>query len=167
MTPRLSPTPAPSVPLDLAALRAQFPILRTQIHGRPLVYLDSAASTQQPLTVIEAVSTYHRAQHANIHRGVYQLSQTATRLYEEARATVARFLNAAEPAECLFTRGTTESINLVASAWGRANLKPGDEILLSTLEHHSNIVPWQMVAQATGALIRVIPINDAGEILTG
>lgn len=152
-------------PLDVAVIRAQFPILHTQVHGRPLVYLDSAASTQQPQAVIDAVSAYHRGQHANIHRGVYQLSQIATRLYEDARATVARFINAAEPAECLFTRGATESINLVAFAWGRATLKPGDEILLSTLEHHSNIVPWQMVAQATGATIRVIPINDAGEIL--
>lgn len=165
MKPLPSSVEMPRTSLDVAAVRAQFPILHTQVHGRPLVYLDSAASTQQPLTVIEAVSTYHRAQHANIHRGVYELSQTATRLYEEARATVARFLNASEPAECLFTRGATESINLVASTWGRANLKPGDEILLSTLEHHSNIVPWQMVAQATGARIRVMPINDAGEIL--
>lgn len=150
---------------DAAAVRAQFPILSTRIHGRPLVYLDSAASTQQPVSVIAAVSDYHRYRHANIHRGVYQLSQTATRLYEQARFAVARFLNAAEPAECLFTRGATESINLVAAAWGAANLKPGDEILVSTLEHHSNIVPWQRVAQATGAQIKVIPINDAGELL--
>ena len=152
-------------PQALDAVRNQFPILRTQVHGAPLVFLDSAASTQQPEGVIAAVSNYHRHHHANIHRGVYQLSQTATRLYENARAIVARFINAAEPAECLFTRGTTESINLVASAWGRANLQPGDEIILSVLEHHSNIVPWQMVAQATGARIRVIPINDAGELL--
>ena len=152
-------------PLELAAIRSQFPILTTQVHGQGLVFLDSAASTQQPETVIEAVGNYHRLHHANIHRGVYQLSQTATRLYEHARATVARFVNAAEPAECLFTRGTTESVNLVASSWGRANLKPGDEIILSTLEHHSNIVPWQLVAQATGACIKAIPINDAGELL--
>ncbi|MGB5831426.1 MAG: SufS family cysteine desulfurase [Thiohalocapsa sp.] len=152
------------VPADLD-LRAQFPILKTEAHGQPLVFLDSAASTQQPDAVIEAVGDYHRRHHANIHRGVYQLSQTATRLYENARQVVAQLLNAAEPAECLFTRGTTESINLVASAWGRANLQPGDEIILSTLEHHSNIVPWQLVAQATGAEIRVIPINDVGELL--
>nr|WP_245537441.1 SufS family cysteine desulfurase [Thiocystis violascens] len=151
--------------LDAYAVRAQFPILRSKAHGRPLVYLDSAASTQQPEAVIAAVGDYHRQHHANIHRGVYQLSQTATRMYEDARLTVARFLNAAEPAECLFTRGATESINLVASTWGAANLKPGDEIILSTLEHHSNIVPWQMVAHATGARIKVIPIDDAGEIL--
>jgi cysteine desulfurase / selenocysteine lyase len=149
---------------DVAAVRAQFPVLNTLAHGAPLIYLDSAASTQQPTTVIAAVSDYHRSTHANIHRGVYQLSQTATRLYEEARLTVARFLNAAEPAECIFTRGATESINLVAATWGAATLKAGDEIIVSTLEHHSNIVPWQLVAQATGAQIRVIPINDAGEI---
>ena len=148
-----------------ASLRAQFPILDTRVHGRPLVFLDSAASTQQPEAVMDAVRDYHRRHHANIHRGVYQLSQTATRMHEDARATVARFINAAEPAECLFTRGTTESINLVASAWGRANLAPGDEIILSTLEHHANIVPWQLVARATGARIKVIPINDAGELL--
>ncbi|WP_240905717.1 SufS family cysteine desulfurase [Thiorhodococcus mannitoliphagus] len=147
-----------------AEIRAQFPVLQTRAHGYPLAYLDSAASTQQPLTVIQAVSDYHRLHHANIHRGVYQLSQTATRLYEEARASVARLLNAAEPAECIFTRGTTESINLVAASWGRANLKSGDEIILSVLEHHSNIVPWQLAAEATGARIKVVPMNDAGEL---
>ncbi|MBV5311181.1 SufS family cysteine desulfurase [Chromatium okenii] len=150
--------------LDVAAVRAQFPIFETTAHGLPLIYLDSAASTQQPTTVIAAVNDYHRQSHANIHRGVYQLSQTATRLYEEARLTVARFLNAADPAECVFTRGATESINLVAACWGATHLQPGDEIILSTLEHHSNIVPWQLVAEKTGAQIRVIPINDAGEI---
>lgn len=155
---------SPQDPSVLGDVRAQFPILQTRAHGRPLVYLDSAASTQQPQAVIQAVSDYHRLHHANIHRGVYQLSQTATQRYEEARASVARFLNAAEPAECIFTRGTTESINLVAASWGRANLKPGDEIVLSVLEHHSNIVPWQLVAEATGALIKVVPMNDAGEL---
>ncbi|MBK1717529.1 SufS family cysteine desulfurase [Thiocystis violacea] len=162
----LNPPPRLPVqaPLDVESIRAQFPILKTLAHGRPLTYLDSAASTQQPERVIEAVADYHRLHHANIHRGVYGLSQTATRLHEEARAAVARFLSAAEPAECLFTRGATESINLVAASWGRANLKPGDEILLSTLEHHSNIVPWQLVAEATGARVRVIPIDDAGDL---
>lgn len=158
------PAAADQLAVDVSSVRNQFPILQTEAHGRPLVYLDSAASTQQPEVVMDAVRDYHRHHHANIHRGVYQLSQTATRLYEEARARVARFLNAAEPAECIFTRGTTESINLVASTWGRSNLQPDDEILLSTLEHHSNIVPWQLVAQATGAQIRVIPINDVGEL---
>ncbi|HYN77949.1 MAG TPA: aminotransferase class V-fold PLP-dependent enzyme, partial [Lamprocystis sp. (in: g-proteobacteria)] len=151
--------------LDLDLLRAQFPILGTLAHGRPLVYLDNAASAQHPACVIDAVAEYYRVHHANIHRGAYALSQSATRAHEDARVGVARFINAAEPAECVFTRGTTESINLVAAAWGTANLRPGDEIILSVLEHHSNIVPWQLVAQATGARIKVIPINDAGELL--
>ncbi len=150
--------------LDAAAIRVQFPILRTCVHGQPLVYLDNAASAQKPDRVVDAVADYYLRQHANIHRGAYQLSITATRLHEEARACVARFINAAEPAECIFTRGTTESINLVAASWGKANLRPGDEIILSELEHHSNIVPWQMAAQASEARIRVIPIDDAGEL---
>lgn len=152
------------MPIDHAAIRAEFPLFDVRSGGRPLVFLDSAASTQQPSRVIETIAEYQRHQHANIHRAVYQLSQGATRRYEEARATVARFINAAEPAECLFTSGTTGSINLVAAAWGRAYLQPGDEIILSTLEHHSNIVPWQLAAEASGARIRVIPINDAGEL---
>ncbi|WP_295388160.1 SufS family cysteine desulfurase [uncultured Thiodictyon sp.] len=156
--------PAGLPPLDPAAIRAQFPILSTAVRGLPLVYLDNAASSQKPDRVIDAVADYYLSQHANIHRGAYQLSQNATRRYEEARATVAAFINAADAAECIFTRGTTESINLVAAAWGRANLRPNDEIVLSELEHHSNIVPWQMIAQATGALIRAIPIDDAGEL---
>ena len=160
-----SPVCAAPSPLDVGTLRAQFPILHTLAHGQPLVYLDNAASAQHPACVIDAVAEYYRWQHANIHRGAYHLSQAATRAHEEARECVARFINAAEPAECIFTRGTTESINLVAAAWGRANLRPGDEVILSVLEHHSNIVPWQLVAQATGARIRVIPINDAGELL--
>ena len=152
------------MPIDHAAIRVQFPILDSASDGGPLVFLDSAASTQQPRAVIDAVAEYHRHQHANIHRAVYRLSQGATQHYEECRAIVARFINAAEPAECLFTSGTTESINLVAAAWGRANLEPGDELILSTLEHHSNIVPWQLVAEACGARIKVIPVNDAGEL---
>jgi cysteine desulfurase/selenocysteine lyase len=150
--------------LDLPKLRAQFPILETRVHGEPLAYLDNGASTQQPRQVIQAVSDYHLQYHANIHRGVYQLSRNATRMHDYAREVVAHFLHAAEPAECLFTRGTTESINLVAASWGRANLEAGDEIILSTLEHHSNIVPWQMVCEATGARIKVIPIDDAGQL---
>jgi cysteine desulfurase/selenocysteine lyase len=145
-------------------LRAQFPILATRVHDQPLAYLDNAASTQQPLQVIQAVSDYHQQYHANIHRGVYQLSRNATRMHDYAREMVAHFLHAAESVECLFTRGTTESINLVAASWGRANLTSGDEIILSNLEHHSNIVPWQMVCEATGARIRVIPIDDSGEL---
>lgn len=151
-------------PTEQAAIRGQFPLLAQPAGDDSLVFLDSAASTQQPVAVIDAVVEYQRRHHANIHRAVYRLSQEATRRYEQARAAVAQFINAADPAECLFTRGTTESINLVAAAWGRANLSPGDEIMLSTLEHHSNIVPWQLVAQATGASIRVIPINEAGEL---
>lgn len=160
-----SPVPAPACAgLDLPTIRAQFPILGTRVQDRPLVYLDNAASAQKPIAVIETVADYYRSRHANIHRGAYRLSQDATREYEEARARIARFIGAAEPAECLFTCGTTDSINLVASAWGRANLHAGDEILLSELEHHSNIVPWQMVAETTGARIRVIPIDDRGAL---
>jgi cysteine desulfurase/selenocysteine lyase len=149
---------------ELTALRDQFPLLKTLAHGHPLVYLDSAASTQKPAWVIDAIAGYYASRNANINRGAYQLSQSATDLYESARARVARFIGAAEPAECIFTRGTTESINLVAAAWGRANLRAGDEIILSELEHHSNIVPWQLAAQSTGAVIKVIPIADNGEL---
>jgi len=148
----------------LLAVRDQFPLLKTLAHGQPLVYLDSAASTQKPARVIDAIGEFYTSRNANIHRGAYHLSQSATGLYESARARVARFIGAAEPAECIFTRGTTESINLVAAAWGRANLRAGDEIILSELEHHSNIVPWQLVAQSTGALIKVIPIEDNGAL---
>ncbi|AGA91159.1 cysteine desulfurase-like protein, SufS subfamily [Thioflavicoccus mobilis 8321] len=159
-----SPLVTASPSLDVETVRAQFPILATQAHGHPLVYLDNAASAQKPRAVVEVVSDYYLGKHANIHRGAYLLSQTATRLYEEARERIARFINAAEPAECLFTRGTTESINLVAASWGMQHLGPGDEIVLSVLEHHSNIVPWQLVAERTGAKIRVIPIDDAGDL---
>ena len=158
-------TPDPvHTPLDLAAIRAQFPILRTLTNGRPLTYLDNAASAQKPERVIEVLAEYYRHRHANVHRGAYRLSQATTRLFEDARDRVASFIGAAEAEECIFTRGTTESINLVAATWGRANLRAGDEIILSELEHHSNIVPWQMTAQQTGARIRVIPIDDAGTL---
>lgn len=159
----LSPA-APLGSLDLDAIRAQFPFFCGQPHGRPLAYLDNAASAQKPERVIEAVADYYRYQHANVHRGAYALSQATTRRFEDARERVADFIGAAEPAECIFTRGSTESINLVAAAWGRANLGPGDEIILSELEHHSNIVPWQLVAEQTGACIRVIPIDDSGAL---
>lgn len=164
MKPASFPPAASLGSLDLNAIRAQFPILRGQAHGRPLAYLDSAASAQKPEWVIKSIDAYYRHQHANVHRGAYRLSQVATRLFEGARERVARFIGAAEPAECIFTRGTTESINLVASAWGLASLRPGDEIVLSELEHHSNIVPWQLVAAQTGARIRVIPIDDTGAL---
>ncbi|HEY4329164.1 MAG TPA: SufS family cysteine desulfurase [Phycisphaerae bacterium] len=146
-------------------IRGDFPIFRSSSLGKPLVYLDNGATTQKPQSVIDALSNFYASQNSNIHRGIYQLSQTATALYEKSREKIQRFIHAAEPAEIIFTRGTTESINLVASSWGRKNLLPGDTILLSHLEHHSNIVPWQLIAQETGAQIRVIPINDAGELL--
>jgi len=150
---------------DVHEIRADFPILHTTAHGKPLVYLDNGATTQKPHAVIDRLSRYYEAGNANIHRGVYELSQKATAAYEEARHRTARFINAAEDAEIIFTRGTTEAINLVAATFGRAFLKAGDEIILSALEHHSNIVPWQIAAELAGATIRVIPMNDRGELL--
>lgn len=147
---------------DVEALRQQFPVLATRPHGRRLAFLDSAASSQRPLAVIEAVDRYERSSHANIHRGVYQLSQQATAAFEGARETVRRFLGAASIREIIFTRGTTEGINLVAQSWGRANLRPGDEILITWMEHHANIVPWQMVCEQTGAVLKVAPIDERG-----
>jgi cysteine desulfurase/selenocysteine lyase len=149
---------------DLVRHRGDFPILATRVHGKPLVYLDNGATTQKPTAVIDAVERFYREQNANIHRGVYTLSQRATDAYESARRTVAKFIGADEH-EIVFTRGTTEGINLIAACWGRKFLKPGDEIILTALEHHSNIVPWQLIAESVGAVIRVIPINDAGELL--
>lgn len=143
---------------------ADFPILGRQVHGRRLVYLDNGATTQKPQTVIEAEARYYSESNANIHRGVHWLSQHSTDLYDRSRERVRAFLNAARVEEIVFTRGTTEAINLVAASWGRQNLKAGDEILLSGMEHHSNIVPWQLVAQQTGAQIKVIPVTEAGEL---
>jgi cysteine desulfurase/selenocysteine lyase len=150
---------------DVRRVRSEFPILATQAYGRPLVYLDNGATTQKPQAVIDRVGRYYREENANIHRGVYRLSQVATEAYEEARRKVARFINAPDEREVIFTRGTTEGINLVAASYARATLKRGDEIILSALEHHSNIVPWQIAAEATGATVRVIPVNDDGELL--
>ncbi len=150
--------------LDIARIRADFPILQREIHGKPLVYLDTAASAQRPRQVIDAVSNFYAEHNANIHRGVHQLSQEATDLYEGARDTLARFINAPSRDELVFTRGTTESINLVAQAYLRPRLEPGDQILVSRMEHHSNIVPWQLLCEQTGAELKVIPINDAGEL---
>ncbi len=163
------PTVAPHGPrmsdaFDPAAVRADFPILSTTANGRPLVYLDNGATTQKPRQVIDAVARYYAAENANIHRGVYQLSQTATRLYVDARRTVQGFINAPDERAVIFTRGTTDSINLVAASWGRANLSAGDQVVVSAMEHHSNIVPWQMICQATGAELKVIPMTDAGEL---
>ena len=145
-------------------VRADFPILATRRHGKPLVYLDSAATSQKPVAVLEAERLFYQTTNANIHRGVYHLSAEATRLYDEARERLARYLGAEHPHEVIFTRGTTEGINLVAQSWGRANLKPGDEILLTELEHHSNIVPWQLVAEPTGAVVKAAPVTDRGEL---
>ncbi|MGH8230476.1 MAG: aminotransferase class V-fold PLP-dependent enzyme, partial [Steroidobacteraceae bacterium] len=150
--------------LDVARVRAQFPILARQINGRPLVYLDSAASSQRPLPVLRAVEHYETALHANVHRGVHSLSQWATAAYENAREIVRRHLNARSTREIVFVRGTTEAINLVANSWGRANLRPGDEILITWLEHHANIVPWQMLCAATGACLKAAPVKADGEL---
>ena len=152
-------------PLDVAALRREFPILSLKVNGKPLIFLDNAASSQMPQPVIERWVKYRSAQHANIHRAVHYLSETATAEYEKARHKVQAFINAAEPRECIFTSGTTDGINLVAQGYGRKFFNAGDEIILTTLEHHSNIVPWQMVAEERGAKIRVVPINDRGELL--
>ena len=149
---------------DVAAVRADFPILRTSAHGKPLVYLDNAATTQKPQAVLDALADYYAKSNANVHRGVHYLSGRATDLFEEARAKVARFIGAAEPREVIFTRNATEGINLVAQTWGRANVRAGDEILISAIEHHSNIVPWYMLCAEKGATLRVIPMFDNGEL---
>jgi cysteine desulfurase/selenocysteine lyase len=150
---------------DVHQIRADFPILQMQVRGKPLVYLDNGATSQKPQQVLDALMHYYTAQNANIHRAVHYLSETATRVYHESRGKVQELLNAAHESEIIFTRGTTEAINLVAYSWGLENLREGDEILLSAMEHHSNIVPWQIIAKKTGAQIKVIPINDAGELL--
>ena len=153
-----------AAPIDVAAIRRDFPILAQQINGHPLAYLDNAASSQRPLQVLDAIRHYYTHDHANIHRGVHTLSHRATDLYEGARETVRAFINAASVREIVFTRGTTEAINLVAFSFGQ-RLGPGDEILVTTMEHHSNIVPWQLLCERSGAVLRVAPINDAGELL--
>ncbi|MBM4214794.1 MAG: cysteine desulfurase [Gammaproteobacteria bacterium] len=148
---------------DVARVRADFPVLSTTVRGKRLAFLDTAASAQRPLAVIEAVDHYERTSHANVHRGVYQLSQKATDAFEGARERVRHFLNASSLKEVIFTRGTTESINLVAQSWG-PRLGPGDEILITWMEHHANIVPWQMLCQRTGATLKVAPIDRRGEL---
>jgi len=150
--------------LDVGLVRAQFPILSTTAHGRPLVYLDSAATTQKPRSVIERITRYYERENANIHRGVYALSAEATAMHDAARARVAAFINARHEREVIFTRGTTEGVNLVAQAWGHATLRTGDEIVVTAMEHHSNIVPWQLVAAQRGAVVRAAPVNEAGEL---
>ena len=147
---------------DAAAIRREFPILDQQVHGKPLVYLDNANTTQKPLSVLEALDHYYRTDNANIHRATHLLSERATRAYEGARDRIARFFNARESAEIVFTRGCTEALNLVAYSFARPRLKPGDEILVSRMEHHSNIVPWQIVAEQTGAVLKVVPMDAQG-----
>jgi len=161
----MSTTLSAPVAIDVQAVRRDFPSLDQQVHGKPLAYLDNAASAQTPLPVIDAIRDHYLKDRSNVHRGVHELSQRATNAYEKARVKVKAFLNAATYEEIIWTRGTTEGINLVASSWGRANVKAGDEILVSALEHHSNIVPWQMLCGETGATLRVIPMNQAGELL--
>lgn len=150
---------------DVDKIRADFPILSRSVHGKPLVYLDNAATTQKPKIVIDAITDYYTNYNSNIHRGVHKLSQEATDLYENARTTIKNFINAGKLQEIIFTRGTTEAINLVAHSFGKSILNEGDEVLISTMEHHSNIVPWQLVCQERGAKLSVVPINDEGEII--
>jgi len=151
--------------LDGSRIRKDFPIFTQSIHGKPLVYFDNAATTQKPQAVIDAMLRYYQTQNANVHRGVHYLSEIATSLYEASRVKIQRFLNAREFKEVIFTRGATEGINLVAQSYGRTHLKRGDEVIISGLEHHSNIVPWQILCEQTGAVLREIPVSDQGELL--
>ena len=150
------------IPFDVEQLRELFPILKRKVKGKDLVYFDNAATSQKPQSVVDAISNYYSTYNANIHRGLHTLADEATAAYEESRVSVKQFIGASTHEEIIFMKGTTEGINLVASSWGRANLNPGDEIIISTLEHHSNIVPWQMIAEERGASIKVIPIDDNG-----
>jgi cysteine desulfurase/selenocysteine lyase len=152
-------------PLNVIKIRADFPALNQRVHGRPLVYLDNAATTQKPTCVIEALRRYYEVDNANVHRGVHLLSQRATDAYEEARETVRAFIGAGSTREIIYTRNATEGINLVARAWGDANVRRGDEVLITAMEHHSNIVPWQLLCERSGAKLRVAPMNDQGELL--
>ncbi|HEY7304118.1 MAG TPA: cysteine desulfurase [Bryobacteraceae bacterium] len=154
-----------SLTFDVQQIRNDFPILNQRVHGKPLAYLDNAATTQKPRQVIEALTRYYSADNANIHRGVHQLAERATREYEESRIKVQHWINAADAREIIFVRGTTEAINLVAQTYGRSNVGPGDEVIISALEHHSNIVPWQILCEEKDARLRVIPIDDRGEVL--
>ena len=151
--------------VDFEKIRKDFPLLKREMNGKPIVFLDSAASSQKPNYVLRAMDQYYKKLHANVHRGVYQLSQEATDAFEKSRRLVKEFINAPSEKECIFVRGTTEGINLVASTYGRKNLQAGDEVLISTMEHHSNIVPWQMVCEEKGAHLKVVPINEEGEMI--
>ncbi|HEY2965880.1 MAG TPA: aminotransferase class V-fold PLP-dependent enzyme, partial [Actinomycetota bacterium] len=150
--------------LDAKRIKADFPLLERTSHGKPLVYLDSANTSQKPRAVIDTITEYYERHNANLYRAVYELAEEATAMFEGARTTLARFIGAPDPSTVVFTRGTTESINLVANAWGRKFLRQGDEILFTEMEHHSNIVPWQLVAGATGAVTRLVPIEDDGTL---
>ena len=150
---------------DVNKIREDFPILSRKVNGKPLVYLDNGGSSQSPASVIARFDKYHSEEHSNVHRGVHYLSQLATNEYEKARVKVQKFINARESKECIFVRGTTEGVNLVAQSYGRANFNEGDEIILSQMEHHANIIPWQMIAEEKGAKIRVIPMNERGELI--
>ena len=158
-----SPKTLPTI--DVETLREDFPVLKQTVHGQPLVYLDSAATAQKPTVVVDAIRRFHEVDCANIHRGVHELSQRSTAAYEETRAKVRQFMHAKVNEELIFVRGTTEGINLVSSSWGRKNVKAGDEIIISAMEHHSNIVPWQMLCEEKDAKLRVIPMNDRGELI--
>ena len=153
--------------LDVEKVRKDFPILEQEVRGRPLVYLDSAATGQKPRAVIEAVRSYYLQDNSNVHRGVHFLSERATEAYEEARGKVQRFIHAAHPHEIVFVRGTTEAVNLIAQSYGRSRIRAGDEILITEMEHHSTIVPWQMLCEEKGAVLRVAPIDDEGQLLLG
>src|SRR5215510_14370970 len=155
----------PVLDLEITAVRKDFPALDQRVHGKPLVYLDNAATTQKPRAVIDAVDRFYRLDYSNVHRGVHELSARATKAYESARGSVRRFINAANEREIIFVRGTTEAFNLVASSYGRSHLNAGDEILISALEHHSNIVPWQLLCEQIGTRLVVAPINDTGELM--
>jgi cysteine desulfurase/selenocysteine lyase len=164
MNAAVNPTLGAASQFDVAAVRRDFPILQQSINGKPLVYLDNAASSQRPQAVIDAISRYYEHDHANVHRGVHVLSQRATDAYEGSREVIRRFINARDTKEIVFVRGTTEAVNLVAQSFARPRVGRGDEILISALEHHANIVPWQLLCEQTGATLKVIPITQAGEV---
>src|SRR5438552_12478383 len=150
--------------IDWSAIREDFPILREQAHGHPLIYFDSAATSQKPRAVVDTLRRYYEHENANVHRGLHTLSSRATEAYEKSRQRVAKYIGAASPDEIVFTRGTTESINLVVQAWGGKFIREGDVILLTEMEHHSNLVPWQLLAERTGAKLRFVPVQDDGTL---
>jgi cysteine desulfurase/selenocysteine lyase len=156
---------APAAPFDVAAIRSDFPALAQRVHGKPLVYLDNAATTQKPRAVIDAIRRYYEEDNANVHRGVHRLSERATAAYEGAREKVRAFLHARSAREIVFTRNATESVNLVARAWGDAMVRPGDEVLVTVMEHHSNLVPWQQLCARAGAVLKAVPIDDRGQLV--